>query len=70
MPMPMCFVMKTCNFKDRIKAKKIHCVSEFNQSQWLKPYVKFNTKNRIEAEKKWWQRWNSVTQTNEQFCVW
>ena len=53
MPMPMCFVMKTCNFKDRIKAKKIHCVSEFNQSQWLKPYVKFNTKNRIEAEKKW-----------------
>ena len=27
-------------------------VSEFNQSQWLKPYVEFNTqKKRIEAQK-------------------
>ena len=24
---------------------------EFNQSQWLKPYVKFHTQRRIEAEK-------------------
>ena len=24
---------------------------EFNQSQWLKPYVEFNTQNRIEAKK-------------------
>ena len=27
----------------RIEAKKIHCVLECNQSQWLKPYVEFNT---------------------------
>ena len=26
---------------------------EFKQSQWFKPYVEFNTKKRIEAEKKW-----------------
>ena len=24
---------------------------EFNQSQWLKPYIEFNTQKRIEAEK-------------------
>ena len=24
---------------------------EFNQSQWLKPYVEFKTQNRIEAKK-------------------
>ena len=34
-----------------LKLKKIHCVLEFNQSQSLKPYVKFNTQKRIEAGK-------------------
>ena len=34
-----------------LKLKKIHCVLESNQSQWLKPYVKFNTQKRIKAEK-------------------
>ena len=34
-----------------LKLKKIHHVIEFNQSQWLKPYVEFNTQKRIEAEK-------------------
>ena len=31
--------------------KKIHPILEFNQSQWLKPYVEFNTQKRIDAEK-------------------
>ena len=36
----------------RIKTKKIHHVLEFNQSQWLKPYIEVITHKRIEAEKK------------------
>ena len=31
--------------------KKIHPILEFNQSQWLKPYVEFNTQKRKDAEK-------------------
>ena len=29
----------------------MHRALEFNQSQWLKPYAKFNTQKRIETEK-------------------
>ena len=29
----------------------MHCVSELNQSEWLKPYVEFNVHKRIKAEK-------------------
>ena len=31
-------------FETRIKTRKVHRVLEFDQSQWLKPYVEFNTK--------------------------
>ena len=34
-----------------LKLKKIHHILEFNQSQWLKQHVDFNTQKRIEAEK-------------------
>ena len=34
----------------RIKTKKIHRLLEFNQSQWLKQYVEFNTQKVIEGE--------------------
>ena len=39
--------------KARTKAKKMHRFLEFNQSQWLKLYVEFNThKRRTDAAKK------------------
>ena len=48
----MCFITKIYNlFKVRLEAKKIHHVLEFNQSQWLKQYVEFDTQKRIGREK-------------------
>ena len=32
--------------ESRIKTKKIHCIFEFNQLQWLKPHVEFNAKKK------------------------
>ena len=34
-----------------LKLKKTRRVLEFNQTQWLKPYIEFNTQKRIEEEK-------------------
>ena len=34
-----------------LKLKKVHRILEFNQSQWLEPYIEFNTQKRIEVEK-------------------
>ena len=36
----------------RIKTKRIHRVLEFNQSQWLKQYVEFNTQMESKMEKR------------------
>ena len=53
-----------------LKLKKRYHILEFNQSQWLKPYIEFDTQKRIEAEKNRYKRWKSVVQINEQCCLW
>ena len=48
----LCFIMKfTTVLENRIKTKKIHRLLEFNQLQWLKAYIEFNTQKKIKAEK-------------------
>ena len=51
------------------KLKKIYRLLELNQSHRLKLYVEFNTKNRIEAEKKGEKDKKNVLQINEQYCI-
>ena len=48
-----------------VKTKKIHPLLEFNQSQWLKQYIEFNTHTKKEyKQKKWRQGWRSIVQIN------
>ena len=35
-----------------LKLKNVHCVLEFNQLQWLKPYVEVNKQKIIDVKKK------------------
>ena len=59
-----------------LKLKKIHRVLEFNQSQWLTPYIEFNTQKRIEAEKiitkivQLYKLMNNLVQIKEQCYIW
>ena len=53
-----------------LKLNKIHRVLESNKSQELKPYVEFNTQKITETKKKWRQKWKSVVQIIEQWCLW
>lgn len=41
--------MLKCALKNGLVLKKVHKVLQFNQSQWLKPYIELNTKLRAEA---------------------
>ena len=43
----------TTLYETRIQTKKkVNCAWDFNHLQWLKPYIEFNTQERIEAAKK------------------
>ena len=43
----------TILLQNRIKTKKIHRLLEFNQLQWLKAYIEFNTqKTNAKMEKR------------------
>ena len=40
----------TILLETKINTKKIHPILEFNQSQWLEPYIEFNTKKQEQKE--------------------
>ena len=66
----MCFSIKTCNLcKTRIKSKQVYRVLEFDQSQWLKLYVQYNTEKLMKTEKESRQRWKMVVKINEKCCI-
>ena len=47
----MHFIMKTCKLRLGLKLKKKNRILEFNQSQWLKPHIEFNTQKVKKSEK-------------------
>ena len=45
----------------------MHPILELNQSQWLKPHVECNIRKKNRRRNKWWKRWKSIVQVNEQY---
>ena len=56
----------------RLKQKNIYRVLEFNQSQWSKPFIEFNTQERIEAEKNGDKDGKALHKlmNNVVYCIW
>ena len=46
------YVLHYENLQLYLKLKTIHLVLEFNQSQWLKPYIEFKTQKNNRTRKK------------------
>ena len=59
--MPNFFGLNVCDslwklaflHETRIETKKVLCMLEFNQSQWLKPNIEFHTQKKNWRRKKW-----------------
>ena len=63
----MHFIMKTCKLRLGLKLKKKNRILEFNQSQWLKPNIEFNTQKVKKSEKM--QKKMEQRCTNKQYCI-
>ena len=56
--------------ESRIEAKKSTLRSRIQSIAMIKTYIEFNIQERIEAEKKWWQRYKSIVQLYEECYIW
>ena len=50
------YVLHYDNLQIHLRLKKLRGVLEFNQSQWLKPYVEFNVQKKNRSRNKCRQR--------------